>query len=119
MEGELDEFTLSCSKQSRQVRHSLNSLPAPKHVMSRLFGNDDQWRYAQQVRSYYELSCWCCRLVFIQKQHPKDTPANAPLARQSQDFGDFSKIELDPASAARADLSGITMQEVRPCAFCI
>jgi hypothetical protein len=48
----------------------------------------------------------------MQQQHPKDTPANAPLAPQSQDFGDFSKIELDPACAARADLSGITMQEV-------
>jgi hypothetical protein len=38
------------SHQSPKVRHSLNSLPAPSHVMSRLFGNDDQWRYAQQVR---------------------------------------------------------------------
>ena len=32
-----------------QVRTSLNSMPAPGHVMSRLFGSEDQWRYAQQV----------------------------------------------------------------------
>jgi hypothetical protein len=40
---------------SHQVRHSLNSLPAPGHVMSRLFGNDEQWRYAQQVLTLFLL----------------------------------------------------------------
>jgi hypothetical protein len=50
--------------------------------------------------------------VFTQRQHPKDTPANAPLTQQSQNYGETAKIELDPASAARADLSGITMQQV-------
>jgi hypothetical protein len=49
---------------------------------------------------------------FTQHQHPKDTPANAPLMRQSQDYGDVAAIELDAASAARADLSGITKQQV-------
>ena len=39
-----------CVTCSVQARHSLNSLPAPSHVMSRLFGTDEQWRYAQQVQ---------------------------------------------------------------------
>jgi hypothetical protein len=41
---------------SHQVWHSLNSLPAPGHVMSRLFGNDEQWRYAQQVLTLFLLA---------------------------------------------------------------
>ena len=53
-----------------------------------------------------------CTFFLTPKQHPKDTPANAPLTKQSQDHGDIAPIELDPASAARADLSGITMQQV-------
>jgi hypothetical protein len=53
--------------------------------------------------------------IFTRRQHPKDTPANAPLTRQSQDYGVITAIELDAACAARADLSGITMQQVLAC----
>ncbi len=57
--------------------------------------------------------------IFTHRQHPKDTPANAPLTRQSQDYGNVAAIELDAACAARADLSGITMQQVHACLPCL
>jgi hypothetical protein len=94
----------------------LNSLPAPGNVMSRLFGNEDQWKYAQQV-VFSLFDCVFLFIWFTQEQHPKDTPANAPSNRQSHDYGEIAAIELDPASAAKADLSGISMQQVHACSL--
>lgn len=54
----------------------------------------------------------CTFQNFTRQQHPKDTPANAPLPLQPLDYREVTKIELDPACSARADLSGITMQQV-------